>query len=111
MDICQAVFATIRVALARFCLCIRLWLKKGENNMRSTVSSDHPKEQLLFFVAQDVSDPVRAQVRDFILNLASMRRWLNGPLQFVNECEEPADASRGDLPIETLGGYLDIYSA
>jgi hypothetical protein len=79
--------------------------------MSSSVSDDHPKEMLLFSVAQDVSDSMRAKVREFILNLASMKRWLIGPPRFVNVRDEPLDTSRGDMPVEILGGCLEIYSA
>jgi hypothetical protein len=75
------------------------------------VAPNHPKQKLLFFVAQDLDDTIRANVRDFVLRLASLRRWLNGPPRFVNSRDEPADTSRGDMPVETVGGYLEIYSA
>ena len=79
--------------------------------MSSNISADHPKQKLLFFVAQDVSDAVHTKVRDFVLKLALLRHWLNGAPRFVDVREEPLDVSRGDMPIETLGGYLEIYSA
>ena len=79
--------------------------------MPTSVAPNHPKLKLLFFVAQDLDDTIRANVRDFVLRLASLRRWLNGPPRFVNSRDEPADASRGDTPVETVGGYLEIYSA
>jgi hypothetical protein len=71
----------------------------------------HPKQKLLFFLAQDMDDTTRAKMRDFVLRLASLRRWLNGPPRFVNIQDEPEDASQGDIPVETLGGYIEIYSA
>lgn len=79
--------------------------------MRSNVSADHPKHKLLFFVAQDVSNSIRAKVHDFVVMLASRGRWLNGPPRFVDIREELLDRSRGDMPVETLGGYIEIYSA
>ena len=78
--------------------------------MPAPLPPNHPKRILLFFVAQDLDDSIRANVRDFVLRLASLRRWLNGPPRFVNSREEPADTSRGDMPVETVGGYLEIYS-
>ena len=78
--------------------------------MSLSVDPNHPKCVLLFFVAQDLNDSIRANVREFVLQLASVRRWLNGPPRFVNSREEPADTSRGDLPVETIGGYVEIYS-
>src|SRR3954468_22234087 len=70
----------------------------------------HPKRTLLFFVAQDLDNDMRANVRDFILHLASVRNWLNGPPHFVNSRDEPTDLARGDMAVETIGGYLQIYS-
>jgi hypothetical protein len=75
------------------------------------VDPNHPKQKLLFFVAQDLDGAIRANVRDFILQLASLRRWLNGPPRFVNSRDEPADSALGGLPFETVGGYLEIYPA
>jgi len=79
--------------------------------MPTNVAPNHPKLKLLFFVAQDLDDTTRANARDFVLRLASLRRWVNGPPRFVNSRDEPADASRGDMPVETVGGYLEIYSS
>jgi hypothetical protein len=79
--------------------------------MRPIDFANHPRERLLFFLAQDVGDSVRAKVHDFVLKLASLREWLNGPPQFVDEMDEPPDASHGDKAVETLGGYIEIYSA
>jgi hypothetical protein len=79
--------------------------------MQSTVSANHPKHKLLFFVAQDITEPIRAKVRDFISNLDSLRHWLNGPPEFVNAQDEPSDTFREDIPVKTLGGCIEIYSA
>jgi hypothetical protein len=74
-------------------------------------ATNHPKQKLLFFVAQDLDDTVRANVCYFVRRLASLRRWVNGPPRLVNSRDEPADTSRGDMPAETVGGYLEVYSA
>ena len=79
--------------------------------MPANIAPNHPKRILLFFVAQDLDDHIRGNVRDFVLRLAGLRRWLNGPPHFVNSRDEPKDISRGDMPVETIGGYLEIYSA
>jgi hypothetical protein len=79
--------------------------------MPTSIPPNHPKQKLLFFVAQDMDDKVREKVRDFVLQLASLRRWLNGPPHFVNSREEPRNPKSGDMAVETLGGYLEIYSA
>ena len=75
-----------------------------------SVADGHPKRRLLFFVAQDVDNGVRGDVQDFVNRLALQRRWLNGAPRFVNSIEEPEDASGEDMPVETLGGYIEIYS-
>jgi hypothetical protein len=77
----------------------------------ATVEHDHPKQRLLFFVAQDVDGGIRQNVRDFVNQLALRRDWLNGAPRFVNSRAQPEDASGGDMPVETVGGYIDIYSA
>jgi hypothetical protein len=79
--------------------------------MSSLVGKDHPKQKLVFFVAQDVDDSIRAKVETLIAALAARRRWLNGPPRFLDVVDDPLDESKGDLPVETLGGYLEIYSA
>jgi hypothetical protein len=79
--------------------------------MPTNISPDHPKQKLLFFLAQDMDDITRAKMRDFVLQLASLRGWFNGPPRFVNIQDEPEDTSQGDIPVETLGGYIEIYSA
>jgi hypothetical protein len=79
--------------------------------MPENIAPNHPKQKLLFFVAQDLNDVIRTNIRDFVLRLASLRCWLNGPPSFVNCRDEPEDSSRGDMPVETVGGFLEIYSA
>ena len=79
--------------------------------MPSLISLNHPKQKLLFFVAQDLDENIRANTRSFVLELASLRQWLNGPPHFVNSRDGPADTSRGDMAVETVGGFLEIYSA
>ena len=89
---------------------IRLKLQIDQK-MQTAIATNHPKQKLLFFVAQDFDDAARANVRDFVLRLAGIRQWLNGPPRFINSREESADMSRGDMAVETVGGYLEIYSA
>src|SRR3954452_1631676 len=76
-----------------------------------TLDPNHPKQCLLFFVAQDFDESMRVQLEEFVSRLASARSWLSGPPQFVNTREElQEDDTSGDFPIETLGGYLEVYS-
>ncbi len=76
-----------------------------------SLAKNHPKQKLLFFVAQDLDESIRASVRDFVLRLGTLRQWLNGAPIFVGTREEPQDGVRGDAPVETVGGYIELYSA
>jgi hypothetical protein len=71
----------------------------------------HPKKRLLSFVAQDVDDGVRSDVRHLIARLVTSRAWSLAQPRFTHEIVWPGRESRGDSPVETLGGDLDIYSA
>ena len=79
--------------------------------MPTEMDPNHPKQKFLFFVAQPLDEALRGRVRDLVLRMASLRQWLNGPPRFLNTREEPLDRSKGDLAIETIGGYIEIYSA
>ncbi|WP_225981450.1 hypothetical protein [Paracidovorax avenae] len=69
------------------------------------ISEDHPKQVLLFYVAQEVNESLRTSIRQLVEELASSRSWVIAPPRFV-------DAQDADSPaIETLGGELEIYSA
>ena len=57
--------------------------------MLVTIAPNHPNQRLLFFVAKDVDEPARTKVRDFVLGLASLRHWLNGPPSFVDSPQKP----------------------
>jgi hypothetical protein len=76
-----------------------------------TVDPNHPKQRLLFFIAQDFDGGIQATIRGFVLRLALLRRWLNGAPRFVDWHEEPLDATSEDQPIDTVGGYIEMYSA
>ena len=74
------------------------------------ISPDHPKQRLLFFVSQNADESLRRQTKALVLDLANRKSWVNGPPRFVDEWETPSPAS-GDAAIETLGGYIELYSA
>jgi hypothetical protein len=78
--------------------------------MPNPVSPNHPKQKLVFYVSQTVDDDVKSEIRDFVISVASLRNWLNGPPVFVNS-RQPVESNRGDMSVQTLGGYLEIYSA
>src|SRR5262245_53794865 len=77
----------------------------------AAVPPDHPKQILLFFIVSDLDQTIRSEMTNFVQGLADVRSWTLGPLCFVDDREEPQDTSKGDMPIETVGGYLEIYTA
>lgn len=79
--------------------------------MIGTVPAGHPKETLFFFVASGLDQTIRTEMRNFVHGLANVATWTLGPPVFVDECEEAHEIRGGDLPIETVGGFLQIYTA
>ena len=76
------------------------------------MSTPHPPIQnLLFFVADEINDHLRLEVANFVGNLADKRNCTVSAPIFVNEIDIESVTQDGDVPIETLGGYLKIYSA
>lgn len=78
--------------------------------MPTVVSSDHPRQKLIFYVAQDVSDEIRRNVRELVEQIARSRSWLIAPPHFVDTVDA-VEGGAADAPIETVGGELEIYSA
>lgn len=76
-----------------------------------TFDRNHPTQKLLFFVAQDVSDKDRCLVRTIVERLAASREWVIRPPKVVDEVDELENSFSEDMPVETVGGYLEIYSA
>jgi len=77
----------------------------------AAVPPGHPKQTLLFFVVSDLDQTIRTEMRNFVYGLADARSWALGPPTFVRHREKPRDTSKGDVPVETVGGYLKIYTA
>ena len=75
------------------------------------VSPDHQTQRLLFFVASSLNDNIRVNMRECLRRVGASRRWTIAPPCFVDTQENPKDKSRGDVKTETVGGYLEIYSA
>jgi hypothetical protein len=78
--------------------------------MESHVSADHPRQKFLFYIEGEIDATCRSAVEQLIRQLATSRRWVIGPPQFV-DAVDAAPPSSADLPIETVGGELEIYSA
>ena len=68
-------------------------------------------QNLLFSVTDAINDQLRQDVHDLVAELANKRDWTLGPPIFVNETDDVSMSEKGDVPIETLGGYLKIHSA
>lgn len=71
----------------------------------------YPTQQLVFYVDEEADDSIRNAVHEMIEELSSAREWLLGPPEFIDEVDDPETDSAEDLPIETVGGVLEIYSA
>jgi hypothetical protein len=69
-----------------------------------------PTQKLMFYVTQDIDESVRGVVRELIEKLSTSREWLLGPPTFIDTIDYPENPEV-DLPIETVGGVLKIYSA
>jgi hypothetical protein len=69
----------------------------------------HPRQRLLFFVVSDIDETTRSAIRELVRELAASRPWVIGPPQYIDTREEPEDPTL-DEPIETVGGFLEIYS-
>lgn len=72
--------------------------------------ADHAKQELLFFVADDIDEAAAPEMQDLVADLAAKRRWSLGQPRFVDETDDSSTSSPDDLPIRTLGGVLQLYS-
>lgn len=62
---------------------------------------NHPVQELVFFVAQDIDGLTRAAVESFIANLTSLCDWVIGPPSTIKDENDP----------NLVGGCIKIYSA
>jgi hypothetical protein len=74
--------------------------------MHSEVAFDHPKQRLLFYIAQDFKDDLAPKIQRVVAEIARGRDWLIGPPMFMDELH----ASNLGTPVRTVGGVLEIYS-
>lgn len=70
----------------------------------------YPRQKLLFFLAQDRDESSEDVVVGLVSGLERSRDWLLGPPRLV-DVFEMHQSREGDLPIDTLGGELEICSA
>lgn len=73
------------------------------------VSPDHPRQKFAFFIEDEVSSSDVEAMETAIASLATSRTWVLGRPQFVNETLEPESSE--DYPIQTVGGYIELFSA
>ncbi|OUM30562.1 hypothetical protein B8W72_17485 [Pseudomonas putida] len=64
---------------------------------------DHAKQNLIFYVAQDLDQSIRSDVHQLVSELAASRVWSIAPPTMVDEIDENG--------VEVVGGTLEIYSA
>lgn len=64
---------------------------------------DHAKQNLIFYVAQDLDQSIRSDVHQLVSELAASRVWSIALPISVNEIDENG--------LEVVGGTLEIYSA
>lgn len=75
--------------------------------MSFDIPFEHPKQTLLFYVAQDFGDELPPMVERVVAEIARGRDWLIEPPQFLDELH----ASDLGTPVRTVGGVLMVYSA
>lgn len=78
--------------------------------MKSIINDRYPRQQLLLFVAQDVSAEIRDVLKMFVDNMADARSWQISAPRFIDEIDH-AETRDEDFPDETVGCVLEIYSA
>lgn len=75
--------------------------------MSVQIAFNHPKQKLLFYIAQDFGEEIPAIVHHVVGEIARARDWLIEPPRFIDEIH----ASNMGTPVRTVGGLLLVYSA
>lgn len=75
--------------------------------MVGAIDLDHPKQKLLFYVAQDVDEDIPEKMKRYVTEIARGHEWLLGGPTFVDEMQQ----SEIGTPFRTVGGVLELYSA
>lgn len=63
-----------------------------------------PRQKFIFYVAQDVDQSIRDEVKNLIGLLADVREWSIAPPEFIDQPDENYSAS-------IIGGAIYMYSA
>jgi hypothetical protein len=75
-----------------------------------TLSPDHPRHKLAFYVAQDVDFDIRAAVAEFVSKVGSSRSWLLGPPQYFDIHEVGEEDNPKAHCADDVGAFIEIYS-
>ena len=75
-----------------------------------TISPDHPRHKLAFYVDQEIDFEIRTAVADFVEKVAASRTWTLGPPEYFDIHEAPEDQTRGDCCTDDVGGFIEVYS-
>jgi hypothetical protein len=75
--------------------------------MSSEITLDHPKQTLLFHVAQDFGEELPPIVQRVVGEIGRGRDWLIERPRFIDEIH----TSNFGTPVRTVGGTLLVYSA
>ena len=62
------------------------------------------KQKFIFYVAQDVDQSIRDDVKKLVSLLANAREWSIAPPEFIDEVDE-------DCSNSIVGGAIEVYSA
>lgn len=65
--------------------------------------TEHAKQKLIFYVAQDLNPSIRYSVQQLVSEVAASRIWSIAPPAFIDAIDEDG--------AELVGGILEIYSA
>lgn len=76
-----------------------------------TISPNHPRETLAFYVDQDVDFEIREAVADFVQKVASSRTWTLGPPEYFDIHKVPEDQTSGDCCTDDVGASIEVYCA
>ena len=75
-----------------------------------TIKAEYARQRLLFFVAQDVTDPVRNRMKTLVESLSNKRSWQIAVPKFIDSIDY-SGTSEADFPDETVGCMAEVYAA
>lgn len=73
-------------------------------------NTEHPKDVLLFYVADQPDENAAQAVGQMLDQMAGEREWVIQPPLFVHQTEDVTDPQTGQ-PVITVGGVLEFYTA